>query len=59
MITAFGLRDDQYGTTGPYSAIASPTVVVVNADGRIAYSQPVNHSAPPPVDTVLAALKGS
>jgi peroxiredoxin len=58
MITAYGLRDDQYGTTGPYSAIARPTIVVVNSDGRIAYSQPVDHGAPPPVDAVLAALKG-
>ena len=59
MITDFGIRDDQYGTTGPYSAIAEPTIFIVGNDGKIAYQIPVNHNAPPPVDAVIELLQKS
>ena len=58
MITEFGVRDDQYGTSGQYGGIAHPTVFVVDADGKIAYRLDVNHAAAPPVDAVYAAIKG-
>lgn len=58
MITAFGVRDDQYGTTGTYGGIASPTIFVVAADGTITHVFPVNHEAPPPIAMVKAALGG-
>ena len=58
MITDFGLRDDQYGTTGPYSAIARPTVFVVAADGTITHRIDVDHQVGPPVDETLAAIGG-
>jgi peroxiredoxin len=58
MIGAFGVRDDRY-TTGPYAGIARPAIFVVGADGKLIYSQPVNHYADSPVDSVYAALQGS
>lgn len=59
VITAFGIRDDQYGTSGRYSAIAKPTIFVIAPDGTIKYRIDVDHYAPPPVDELVAALKGS
>ena len=58
MITEFGVRDDQYGTSGQYGGIAKPTVFVVDADGKIAYRLDVDHGQPPPVDAVYNALEG-
>lgn len=57
MITAFGIRDDQYGSTGPYGAIAKPTIFILARDGTIMHRIPVTHSAPPPVDEVYALLQ--
>ena len=57
LITAFGIRDDQYGNTGPYSAIANPTIFILARDGTIVHRIPVIHSAPPPVDEVYTLLR--
>jgi peroxiredoxin len=58
MITDFGVRDDQYGTSGQYGGIAHPTVFVVDGDGKIVYRLDVDHGRPPPVDDVYNAIKG-
>lgn len=58
MITAFGVRDDRYGS-GPYAGIAKPSIFVVDAGGKLVYSQPVDHYGDTPVDKVRAALQGS
>ncbi len=58
IITAFGVRDDQYGTSGLYSGIARPTIFVVGADGTVRHRIAVDHNTPPPVDAVLKALGG-
>jgi peroxiredoxin len=56
VITAFGVRDDRYGTTGMYSAIARPTIFIVSADGIVRHRIDVDHDVPPPIDDVLALL---